>query len=68
MSGMFYQLNYKLYDKKKIMRNIGLGQILVLLLLCFLLFGDFSSLKKSFINISKSVNDFLFKNNRRKGN
>lgn len=50
------------------MRNIGLGQILVLLLLCFLLFGDFSSIKKSFIDVSKSINDFLFKNNRRKGN
>lgn len=50
------------------MRNIGLGQILVLLLLCFFLFGDFSSLKKSFINTSKSINDFLFKNSRKKGN
>ena len=49
------------------MRNISFGQILVLLLLCFLLFGDFSSLKKRFVGISKQVNVYLSENNRKKG-
>jgi hypothetical protein len=54
------------------MRNIGIGQILVLLLLCFLLFGDFSSLNKSFkkilIDSGKLINSYLSKNDRKKGN
>lgn len=49
------------------MRNIGFGQILVLILLCFLLFGDFSSLKKKLINVGKQINNYLSKNNRKKG-
>lgn len=49
------------------MRNIGFGQILVLLLLCFLLFGDLSSLKKKLTEIGKRVNTHLLKNNRKKG-
>lgn len=51
--------------------NIGFGQILVLLLLGFLLFGDFfklhSVLKKFFINVNKTIKVFLSENNRRKG-
>ena len=71
MSGMFYLLNYKLF--KKIMRNnIGLWQILVLLLLCFLLFGDFSKLysvlKKFLTNANKEIKSFFSENSRRKGN
>jgi Sec-independent protein translocase protein TatA len=50
------------------MRNIGFGQILVLLLICFLLFGDLFSLKKKLIEIGKQVNNYLLKNNRKKGN
>jgi Sec-independent protein translocase protein TatA len=49
------------------MRNIGFGQILVLLLLCFLLFGDFFSLKKKLVEIGKQVNNYILKNNRKKG-
>lgn len=51
----------------KKMRNIGLGQFLVLLLLCFLLFGDFFSLKKKLIEIGKQLNTYLLKNDRKKG-
>ena len=35
------------------MRNVGFGQFLVLLLLCFLLFGDLNRLKKKLVEISK---------------
>ena len=49
------------------MRNIGFGQILVLLLLCFLLFGDFFSFKKKLVEIGKQVNNYILKNNRKKG-
>jgi hypothetical protein len=49
------------------MRNVGFGQILVLILLCFLLFGDFFSLKKKLIDIGKQINNYLSKNNRKKG-
>lgn len=49
------------------MRNVGFGQILVLILLCFLLFGDFFSFKKKLIDISKQINNYLSKNNRKKG-
>ena len=49
------------------MRNVGFGQILVLVLLCFLLFGDFSSLKKKLIDTGKQINNYLSKDNRKKG-
>ena len=43
----------------ELMKNIGFGQFLVLLLLCFLLFGDFISSKKrlnrNFLEIKKYV-------------
>jgi Sec-independent protein translocase protein TatA len=48
-------------------RNISFGQILLLLLLCFLLFGDFYKLKKKLIEIGKQINNYLLKNNRKKG-
>lgn len=48
------------------MRNISFGQILVLLLICFLLFGDFVNVKKKLtVLIKKSLNIFL--RNRKKG-
>ena len=52
--------------------NIGLGQILILLTLCFLLFGDFSKLysfvKKTLQNANKEIKTFFSENNKRKGN
>lgn len=50
------------------MRNVGFGQFLVLLLLCFLLFGDFFSLKTFLIDIGKSISFYLSKNSKGKGN
>lgn len=49
------------------MRNISFGQILVLLLICFLLFGDFVSVKKKFISFVKKSLNFFLKKNRKKG-
>lgn len=49
------------------MRNVGFGQILVLVFLCFLLFGDFSSFKKKLIDVGKQINNYLSKNDRKKG-
>ena len=49
------------------MRNVGFGQILVLVLLCFLLFGDFSSFKKKFVDAGKQIKNYLSKNDRKKG-
>ena len=46
------------------MRNISLGQITILLLFCFLMFGDFFSLKKKlnrFVQLNR-------KKYRKKGN
>ena len=49
------------------MRNISVGQILVLLFLCFLLFGDFVSIKKKLTEfIKKSLNFFLKKNRKKR--
>lgn len=50
------------------MRNVGLSQFLVLLLLCFLLFGDIVRVKKKLIELSRSVMTFLSRNVRKKGN
>lgn len=50
------------------MRNISFGQILVLLLLCFLLFGDLISVKKKLTGfIKKSLSWALKKKHRKKG-
>ena len=43
------------------MRNISIGQIVILLLIFFLLFGDFNNLKKKVKKLIKNVNDY-FKN------
>ena len=49
------------------MRNISFGQILILLILCFLLFGDFVNLKKKLVVIVKKCISFIEKKNRKKG-
>lgn len=49
------------------MRNISFGQILVLAIICFLLFGDFFNLKKKLAALKKQFNDTFFKKNRKKG-
>lgn len=52
--------------------NIGFGQILIVVLLCFLLFGDFSKLyvavKKFLRTTSKEIKTFFSESNKRKGN
>lgn len=51
------------------MRNIGFGQLLVLLLLCFILFGDFIRLRKVLTELGKKAKTvFAQQNNRKKGN
>ena len=50
------------------MRNISFGQILILLILCFLLFGDFVSFKKKFVVFVKKFVKVFSKENRKKGN
>ena len=49
------------------MRNVSFGQILILLLICFLLFGDFNSLKKKLVNTFKKGFNLFEKTNRKKG-
>jgi hypothetical protein len=51
------------------MRNISFGQIIIALLLCFLLFGDLSSLKKYLKVFIEKYNLFSNENkkNRKKG-
>ena len=49
------------------MRNISFGQILILILICFLLFGDFVSVKKKLSAFVKNSLDFFFKKYRKKG-
>jgi hypothetical protein len=47
--------------------RISIGQILILLIISFLLFGDFDNLKKKLTDFSKKINTFLNKKNRKKG-
>ena len=47
--------------------RISVGQILILLIISFLLFGDFDSLKKRLTSFLKQTNNFLNKKNRKKG-
>ena len=49
------------------MRQIGFGQVVVLLLLCFLLFGDFNKLKIKLLESSSVIFSFLSKSSRKKG-
>lgn len=47
--------------------RISIGQIIILALLLFLLFGDFQSAKKKLRTILKQVNDLFQEKNRKKG-
>lgn len=50
------------------MRNISFGQILVLVLVCFLLFGDFMVVKKKIKSFIKNSLNFFFEKDKKKGN
>ena len=58
-------LNYKL--KKKPMKTINIKQLLFLIIVLFLFFGDFFLLKKKFKNFLHYFNNFIFKKSRKKG-
>ena len=45
--------------------RIGIGQILVLLIASFLLFGDFENIKKKVIDIIKPITNFLNGNKKK---
>ena len=69
MSSAFFQLNYKpitlvIKTKNIFSMRIGIGQILILLIVIFLFFGDFENLKKK---ILKSITQFTNKKNKKKG-
>jgi hypothetical protein len=49
------------------MRNVGFGQLVVLLLLCFLLFGDFTRIKEKVLEVSHTFINRLSQNSRKKG-
>jgi hypothetical protein len=59
-------LNYKPFYICTDMRNISFKQIIILILIFFLLFGDFSNLKKKLTSSFKKINDFISKKNRKK--
>lgn len=47
--------------------RIGIGQIVIVILLLFLLFGDFQNAKKRLITLLKQINNFFQEKNRKKG-
>ena len=47
--------------------RISIGQIIILFLLIFLLFGDFQEAKKKIKTTLKKINGFLKEKNRKKG-
>ncbi len=49
------------------MRSISIGQIIVLMLISFLLFGDFKKLKKKIKNMFSYLNTYFDQKNRKKG-
>lgn len=49
------------------MKNISFGQVIVLIVLCFLLFGDFFILKKKLNQLKKQFYNFIETKNRKKG-
>jgi Flp pilus assembly pilin Flp len=50
------------------MRNTSVGQVLILVVICFLLFGDLNNVKKKVKAIFKNVNHYFDeKKNRKKG-
>lgn len=67
MSSTFYQLNYKPEVFKNIFMRISIGQITILVLLLFLLFGDIQNVKKRLTAFLKQLNVFFQHKNRKKG-
>lgn len=49
------------------MRNINFKQILILIVIFFLLFGDFLNIKKKLTSFAKHFNNVVFNKNRKKG-
>jgi hypothetical protein len=49
------------------MRNVGFGQLVVLLLLCFLLFGDFTRIKEKVLEVSHTFKIAYLKMTGKKG-
>ena len=47
--------------------RISIGQILVLLIIIFLLFGDFDTLKKRITNLLRQITQFANQKNKKKG-
>lgn len=47
--------------------RISIGQILILLLISFLLFGDFKKTKKKIQNSLKNISNVFNEKNRKKG-
>nr|BBC77615.1 Sec-independent protein translocase component tatA [Nitzschia sp. PL1-4] len=47
--------------------RIGFGQIIIVAIVIFLLFGDLESTKKRLSPIVKQINNFFQKKNRKKG-
>nr|BBC77509.1 Sec-independent protein translocase component tatA [Nitzschia sp. PL3-2] len=47
--------------------RIGFGQIIILIIVLFLLFGDLESAKKRLTIVTKQINNFFQKKNRKKG-
>lgn len=47
--------------------RISVGQIIILVIILFLLFGDFQSVKKKLTTGLKQINNFLQEKNRKKG-
>ena len=47
--------------------RISIGQILILLVISFLLFGDVQNLKNKLKDLSKKIRVFLKEKNRKKG-
>lgn len=47
--------------------RISIGQILVLILLLFLLFGDFREVRKKVAALLKQIDHFFQQKNRKKG-
>jgi len=47
--------------------RISIGQIIILLLIIFLLFGDFKTLKKKLTNVFRQLKKLNKEKNRKKG-
>nr|YP_009495564.1 tatAE [Nitzschia sp. (in: diatoms)]AWQ64294.1 tatAE [Nitzschia sp. (in: diatoms)]BBC77758.1 Sec-independent protein translocase component tatA [Nitzschia sp. NIES-3581]BCQ06497.1 Sec-independent protein translocase component tatA [Nitzschia putrida] len=47
--------------------RISIGQIIVVIIILFLLFGDLQSAKKGLLNVTKQINKIFQEKNRKKG-